>query len=98
MLKWHHVGLISLRSWFESRSRYQFSFQSRSAVDQRTVNPCVVGSIPTSGAISESLSVKCLTSSLTTKVLTTYSGSSMCYGDTRAEEQYMPRDREQEFY
>ena len=26
MLKWHHVGLISLRSWFESRSRYQKGF------------------------------------------------------------------------
>jgi hypothetical protein len=26
MLKWHHVGLISLRSWFESRSRYQNNF------------------------------------------------------------------------
>jgi len=35
---------------FDSSSRNQIQFHSRSAVDQRTVNPCVGGSIPPCGA------------------------------------------------
>ena len=53
---------------YNYRRREEALFQSRSAVDQRTVNPCVGGSIPPSGAISESLIGKCLTSSQTIMV------------------------------
>ena len=35
---------------FEILPAYQEQFHSRSAVDQRTVNPCVGGSIPPCGA------------------------------------------------
>jgi hypothetical protein len=52
ILKRYHEGLISLRSWFDSGSRFQILFQSSQEVRQRTVNAPIVGSIPTSGASS----------------------------------------------
>ena len=36
--------------WFDPNIFHQVQFHSRSAVDQRTVNPCVGGSIPPCGA------------------------------------------------